>query len=391
MKSYNYILPTLVLALCPVLDIYLVQGLPIYWFAVALSLPFCLGALNIRTLGKRKTEIQWFFLILVLSFIGFLINTNESWFSDTLFFHNLVSISVSFLALIILTLKVDYKLFLRAIITIGLIASVICIYQRISLIITGDFYRNFYLPGLEVSQYEFVEIMSRPMAIFREPAHLCIYLLPILYLMLSKRNYLFGSIVGLGVLSSGSTTGFIMLFVILLWHFIDTKAGFLYIMALVVITVLFAFGIITFYPEIILENIDKLNETESDNIRLFGGVEYIEKMDGIQKIVGIGLNQCDNFLKVKGMLVGYNGNYANSLLFSIISYGYIGFLFFVIYLCKLWKKYKLNRGFEIILISILASDQILFNAHLVYLLTFVLLIDQSRISRISMTKPGLIN
>ena len=140
----------------------------------------------------------------------------------------------------------------------------------------------------------------------------------------------------------------------------------------------FSFGILAilvivfFFKDIFVGNLDKLENVDSrENIRLLGGLMYIRNMDISEHLVGIGLNQLEGFCRVRGLT--FLGNYSNALIYSYLSYGIIGFLALVVYLIRVWNSSFKDRGFFLILIGVLASDQILFNRHLYYLLFFVFL------------------
>ena len=127
-----------------------------------------------------------------------------------------------------------------------------------------------------------------------------------------------------------------------------------------------------------LDNVEKLQGTDSDSFRLLGPLQYFNYFDSIQWIVGIGYNQLGDFLHSHGIYlinewgIEMNANYANAILYMMISYGLIGFIYTIRYFVKSIKKYKCDVSFLVIILGVLASDQVLFNRNLLYILCFLI-------------------
>ena len=148
------------------------------------------------------------------------------------------------------------------------------------------------------------------------------------------------------------------------------KYVFGFILGLVVVFVLISIS----FPELISDNINKLSNVDaSSNVRLLGALDYLSMFNFKNTIVGLGLNQLADYLYVNGVFPEDNPNYANAFLYMLISYGLLGLITFIMYLYKLWKSNLKARGFFLILLGVIFSDQILFNQNLIYLITFILL------------------
>lgn len=326
---------------------------------------------------KRTNEIRLFIGILLLSLIGLLLNNSNSYFDAIIWVHNLYPICIFFISLIILTQRIDSIALKKAILIFALAASIIVIFQKIQQISFGSFSNTFFIPGL--SLYRDVETMSvsRPSAFFTEPAHLAIYVLPSFYINMMEKRYVFSVLNALGILCSGSSTGFILLAILFIYSII--RSG-LKIQKIIAYSVLFSIviGIImNLFPNIISHQVERFFDSDIDdstNLRLFGTIAYLGFFNTAQLIFGIGFNQLADFLQVTGnALVSAYGedmiaNYANAFVFMMISYGIIGEILLIQYIFKVKKQYKPELGFLIILLGILFSDQVLFNMNLLYLL-----------------------
>lgn len=377
-------LNALLLALAPVLSVYSLAGLTMSFFVI-----WVVAGLNIlaarRSLFNRRLELSFFLCILVLGFLSFLLNSGQGFYSTELYVNNLFAIVSFFIALVFCTSNVNINLFKKTVCFVGVIAACICIFQRLQFIATGSYLNNFFIAGLEVKRDLDMFSYGRPSAFFTEPAHLAIYLLPVLYLTLVEKKRLLSFVIGIGILVCGSTTGFLLLFVAFLFSLIrEGKSIKSIIFGGMLITALY--GAVTYLsPDILLSNMEKLQSTESDGSRLLGPLNYFKYYDFSQYLFGIGINQMAAFLRSHGFVLvnAFNEemdmNYANALIYMVLCYGLIGGVVFVNYLTKTFKQYncKVNAGYFVILLGILFSDQVLFNMNFLYPLSFVILLSKN--------------
>ena len=372
------------LAALPALSVYILFPGTTLGMFIILVLTLLLVFINVRV-QIEKDELRLFIIICFLTLISMLYHTASGamWFDVTLMTHNLYGIMLCFVPLILGIRMVTPKYFIRYVYFIGLLASLIVIAQRISLITTGSFIKDIFLPWFEIRREVDTMSLDRPSAFFSEPAHLCIYLLPIFYHSLIKRRLFYIGLFLFAILCSGSTTGFIMAGLIMLYNVYESSKGErMYgrlLLTAASISAIF-FLIIYLYPQILSENIDKLSLAQqgegSSSLRLLGPANYLLFFDNFEWLFGITINQLEGFIINNGITeYGRNGNYANAILYMIISYGIIGFSALVYYLVRKWKACRLKKGFLLVFIGILASDQILFNAHFLYLVSFILIGD----------------
>lgn len=357
-----------VIAVTPIVGIYLLtKGLN---FAVALQIPAILLSLNNwrASVLEAKNERFLFVGVLIIGLMSMFLNASQSWYSTTLFTHNLFALSVSFLFLIIAVPQANISTFIKTTMVLGLVASAVAIYQRMQLIITGSFTHINLFPGLTQTVELELDYLRRPTSIFSEPAHISIYLLPVFYYLLNRTQYIPSAIIALGILASGSSTGFLILPILLFTHLLasslSTKGKIRYVIFGVVALV----AAYVYMPDLFTENMAKLQETNSSSSgRLLKGLIVLDRMTFFESIFGLGINQMEAFMGAEFT------NYANSILYSIISYGYVGLVVLILFVISTYKTSKSAIGFWLILLLVLASDQILFNRNFVYLVSFVIL------------------
>jgi len=361
---------SLLLGSFPVLSVYaLTTGISLASFICLILLPLNIFIANYKNFDKWTVWLIAEFVLIG----GISVAFSGGWSNSTLYLHNLFPTFIFLICVTITLNSIDIKFFVRIVYIIGVIAAAICIFQRIELIKTGAFEKDVYFINLPLIRDFDTIITTRPSSFFTEPAHLSIYLLPIFYLGLAQRQILVSIICALGIICSGSSTGFLIVIVLLIYRLFRfssvKKKAFFIILCAVAIYVLLAY-----IPELIDENINKIATTDVDkNIRLLGATEIISHMDILNLLFGLGLNQLEGYASFIGLIFK---NYSNAILFSFISFGFIGFVSFIFYLIHLYKISKHELGFFIILFCILCSDQVLFNANFIYPLTFVLLSKQ---------------
>lgn len=367
------------LATIPIIGIYLLPGgIPLNWVLTALLLIINFFSGNFaNAFSKRSGEFKWFLVILFVGFLGFALNSGN-YFSSSLYFNNHATILIFFFSLIVFTAECDIKLFVNTLEVVGVAAAAVAIFQRAQLLLTGSFYVDFFIPGLEVSRDLESFTMNRVSSFFTEPAHLAIYLLPVSAILLKQRKILLFAITALGILFSGSTTGFLLLSAIILVYLISAKVKKIYLFLFASLVGLSVLLIFKYFPDVMLENVYKLQSTESDSSRLLGALQYLQFFDAIQWTIGIGFNQLSDFLRSHGFSLvtewgeELNANYANAILYMLISYGLIGFIYTIRYFVKSIKKYRCDLCFLVIILGVLASDQVLFNRNLLYILCFMI-------------------
>lgn len=371
----------LFLSLAPILSVYNFENgvLLYYYLIVALVIFNILSGNFFYALKVRRNEVQWYGIISVIGIIGFCFNSGSSYFNTSLFVNNYISLSLFFMALMLCVSDCNLVLFKRTLVLFGVIAAVICVGQRVQLQLTGSFYKDFFIPGLEVKRDLESFSVNRVSAFFTEPAHLSIYLIPIYYILLRDGNLLLSTLLAVGVLFSGSTTGLILVFWLTFIYIMRITKKKIYVVYSMFGIVLLCMVIMYLFPSVLIDNIKKLTYTDINGVRMLGPLYYLESYDIDQWCFGIGLNQLSNYLQSHGLYVvndwgmEKNANYANAVIYMLLSYGILGLCFFLRYLKNTIKCSNSDWGFIIYALGILLSDQVLFNMNLFYVLSFIIL------------------
>lgn len=374
-KKWLGVYASLVIALIPILGCYwIIHGVSLDQPFILLFSLFAFTNLSWET---QKDELHLFCAIMVIGFVSFLQNTNTTWFQSSLYINNLWTIGIYFFVVIVISPHVYIKSFIRIISILGLFVSYLSISQRFEIISTGGLNHIHLFPQLEQVEELRIEYLRRPTTLFLEPAHTSIFLLPIFELFLKFKNYLMAIIVAVGIFFTGSTTGFLViigLIILFLWENGRSIKSF----SIVLVVSILALYITTIIaPDVIYSNVEKASSFENVSflLRTIGGFVYFNEMPFYLQIFGLGLNQMRNF---KASITGDSLNYANAIAFTLISYGYVGFIFLLKYIYNKTKICKGDLSFLLIFVAVLCTDQIIFNRHFAYLLTFVVLTTKIR-------------
>ena len=180
-------------------------------------------------------------IITILGLISWLTNSSTGWYSSSLFVNNYLNLSINFIAIILLSYKCNVKYFIWTVIIIAIAASLICIYQWAMVVLNGTFVTNIYLPWFEINRNIESISITRPCAFFTEPAHVCMYIAPVLYTSFLMKKYLISFILICGMLFSTSTTGLLLVVIIPCIYFYKKKYLFRYIILFFFILISFKF------------------------------------------------------------------------------------------------------------------------------------------------------
>lgn len=329
--------------------------------------------------GKKlyvfKSETTLFIVVSIMGLCSCLFFNSTKWYSIDLFINNYFALTIDFFAIMWLSYNCSKKFFVWTSLYVASAASLICLYQWFMVLFMGSFVLNTYIPGFELTRDIETITVTRPCAFFTEPAHVCMYIAPALYASLLLNKYYFSIILILGMLFSTSTTGFLLMLLVPLLYMYNQNIKKIYLIVSIAMFFIGYLIINEFYSEIFEFTLNKINNTNvSDDQRLLGPFKYIQYFDITHMILGIGLNQLENFiLAVRGsLLLEGSGNYANSILYMFYSYGFIGLLFLIKYIYNQYNKTKQCIGFLIVLLAIMATDQILFTPFFVYLISYLI-------------------
>lgn len=179
----------------------------------------------------------------------------------------------------------------------------------------------------------------------------------------------------LGIICSGSTTGFVIIGVITLEWIFNLEKGRKGKIKLLLTVLAVVLLVSLFLGEAVVNNYEKLSSVEGTDGRMLGSLVFVRYFNFENYCFGVGLNQLENFRSFIGLFIPGEGvvNYANSIVYIFLCYGLLGGIVLFFYLYGLFRKTKKNFGFFVILVGVLASDQVLFNINLLYVLMFAIL------------------
>lgn len=354
----------LTLALLPILSLY--EFIPALNLGYALVLIIiCIKVVKNRLSMPINLKIS----MLMGIFLGINLIVGVSKYSD---FTSTLNNSLGMLIFTILvaficnpkTLNID-KLYTACKI-IGIIATVFLLYQfaayyAFDLVVRGN------IPFLSVNDIGFRSIeYGRPTSFFLEPAHYSLYIAPIYAMSIIKKEYVVSIFFLVGLIFSTATTGVVMaiiLPIIIVLNYKNRNS------IKNIIIVIFAIVLIQLVTAVFFEYI--LTKISFDgllsSVRVFGTLYVFEYFGPSEWLLGIGINRMPDFL---GAFMNTTiRNYANSILFCIISFGLVGGVVFSVYLYSIYKKTPTKyKVIWFVVILCLMSDQILFNRNLLYLL-----------------------
>lgn len=349
------------------------QGASVGTLLLLLLTPFSLNKWGTK---EPRYEKMWFAAILIIGFIGYILNSSSSWFTPSIYFNNHFPLFLFFIPLIVMCRNIDIHVFIKTIYFISVLACLICIYQRIIYFMSGSFPNYFFIPFLELNRSAESMSQTRPSAFFSEPAHFAYFMIPVFYLTLLQKKTKFSLLFALGILFSEATTGILGLPMVLLWHFFSEKVKLSHILLMVIVFLVF-FCVMNFFIPQGMEYISrKLDPEHAENdSRLLLSLQYISYLELHNLVFGVGQGQLESMISRSG----FNGNVTNfapMFICATLYYGIVGLIVFVVYFVKLWKKYVMERGFWFIVILLAMTNQFIFGNQLLYLMTFIMLSDR---------------
>lgn len=379
MQNKFEIFLSIVVALFPALAVYnFISGTSLAFFLLFISL---IPLLFFRKKnGFNYDEFFFLFCISLISILSCLFHLilGAEWFDFVLFTHNMYAVLICLVPLCFVTNYINIDVFVKTLLFGSTLASLILIWQWLSLLITGSFQMNVFIPGLEV--YRDIETFTkfRPSSFFTEPAHFAIYILPAFQTALYLKKHFLTYLFAFSILCSGSATGFVLMSILIVYHlyYIGSKKWYVALFGIVVLIISVQF-IYAMFPEIFFKFFDKfelVKEGNSDN-RLLGPMAYLPLLQYYEHVCGITLNQLHNLLTMVG---GFSStkNFANAAIYMYISFGISGLFVFLVYIVKKIRSIKTSYAFLLIFIGVICSDQILFNGSYFYLVIFILMTDR---------------
>lgn len=267
------------------------------------------------------------------------------------------------------------------------------IIQQIFHVLTGGFlpiyfsYKFLFPPEkrAEVLSLYYKFLLYRPSSMFLEPGYYALFCIPYICIFPFLKKQTFGEkfsnlIVYISIFLSGSSAGIIALCVVFYSSInaylknVGLKKFINYFFTFI-ISFIFLFIFCFFFRE--NNYIDRTISGASFNYRIVRGVEIYEKMNISSKIIGIGPNNLENYMKYNNLMTNYDEerlDYCSSFTQILNYFGLIGFIFFVIYLINIYNDIKINKIAKllfVLLLFTLSYEAVFFTYRYAYLILFI--------------------
>lgn len=274
---------------------------------------------------------------------------------------------------------------------IGVVAGFVVFFQFLSFHMFNKVPWNGILPFMNpISSWG--SVMWRPNSIFSEPAAFSQFILPLLYISIIKGRKLLSFILTLAVITSTSSSGTILVFVI--WtYFVVFSPKFhkkywlrnvlLYIsFLLILLYIFFGTNLMESSRQKLMTSIDI-----RQNERLLKGFALYGLWPLEAKIFGVGLGNVQRYANLKGIYFSYkvmgdyevNSEFTNSISYVFLSVGILGGFLYLRCFFLLWREIKKEMRFLVIIVFfILATSQSFFNPWFVFVFTVLFMYTERK-------------
>ncbi|PLR85414.1 O-antigen ligase family protein [Bacillus sp. V33-4] len=220
-------------------------------------------------------------------------------------------------------------------------------------------------------------------SLFSEPSYFAIYILPLLALSMSKKKYKLSLLYIISLVLSSSTLGIVGAAVVIVYYLLIEEKNiklFISILCLTLILHWVFYNTIPYYNMSVnrsFEKISMIKEGHSDN-RLYGQAYLYNHLPVIKQIVGVGVNQLQNYFSNRFPNIA---NYSNSFIITLINTGLIGLIAYVLFIIKTitFAPKRKRLVYAIIFLLVAATDYFIYNHNFFYLLAFIYLQEETRI------------
>lgn len=276
-----------------------------------------------------------------------------------------------------LSYKMDFDVLYKSYKYIGIVVSLIIVFQYIQIFIFGRSIRPSIslFPTLTTGVMEWERYLDRPCSLFSEPQAYASYILPLVVMALSKKEIKFSIFLTLSVILSTSSQGIII--VIILWTMYGNK----YIKGLfskILVYIFIALNCFMFFMLPYFEfTRDKILSTDfSNNVRISRGFKTYFALPLYEKLFGVGyLNQQGYLTNARIYLEWFNLSIIKEFITTASGvFVYFGFLSGVLLILLLIRYYRNGdnkaKMFCIVIVISMFSQAILYNAWFNFYLIF---------------------
>ena len=354
-------------------------------------------------LGLPLSFVVWL-LVLILSFIK---HNNKQIFRPLLFllvyvalhdillvigvgknFNGYLNTLLYLLSIIYLSRSLNLNKLRGAINIVSIVLIVGLLYQYSMILTTGGVH-PLEIPGLQMPQDRFDTFSLRPSSFFMEPAVYAEYMFMPISLSLLDRRYLWAGLLMFFVLLTGSTTGFITVFLLIIVYVLTQGVSFKYTF------VLFSIGTILIYlllnSTIFEVGLEKMEGTNFDtNIRINQGIIIDSYMSLDEYIFGVACAGPYEFTKLHSIpnikITEGNAVFMPTFWYILLCFGIIGLFLYLRVYWIIAKQCRQCIPLVIVVISLLFTNGISMSVEYVYLTSFMLVLYYNFKNEVAYTK-----
>lgn len=197
----------------------------------------------------------------------------------------------------------------------------------------------------------------RPTALFLEPSHAALYLVPFLMINLLKKNigkidFIISILVSAAIFLTSAGTGVLLATVIWIIFVIknlvyNTKTRFpILILLLFVIPVIALISVkvpaFSKVFDLFSARIDsvQVESSSSISVRVFKGFEFYTILSPLEQFLGMGMGTYESYASINQLDGTFNYEYMSSISYILCSVGIVGFCLFSIFLFSAFKSSK---------------------------------------------------
>ncbi len=377
--SNNTIIGALILSLFCILSQY---SLPLLSYGIILSLIY--GVISF--FKYRRLSINKYLLIFILVSI---IHQAIIYIATNTFEKNINTFFFMFISIFLLSTlsNISKQTFIKTYVIIGIICGVVVIYQFVLANIFGISQSSIRLLPINFSDLHYwTQNSNRVAGFFTEPQGYCSYILPLMTILLFKKRFLLALFFSVTILASTSSQGIILMMMVWIYYLFKYerklfKKVIFILLFIVVLLILYMSGLFDFA----FEKINKIDIFGYD-VRLTKGFQIYYNMPFLDKMLGIGFGNLREYLLSSNfnffwMSLTRNEifDYVTTMSNLLISYGVIGFVFYInIFFKNIKNVSEISKIFLVIIFICSFTQTILFNSWFLFYWIIFQIFDNQR-------------
>lgn len=290
--------------------------------------------------------------------IGFIIDYLPSYFIN-----NTISIITILLSIFIISPAIDFTKLKGALNLVALFCILGMFYHSI-IILSGDAVSPIklpFLPDLSVNS-RLHAIVYRPTSFFWEPASYATFMMPVLWISIIDRKYIWASLIVFSVFLSTSTTGIILSIVLIVVYSFTIKLSFKNVILPLFIAVSIIYAFINFH--IFESGLQKLESTDiEETSRIINGPTLVSGMQLEELMFGFKAANVEDYYDN-----GYRGNnlietssgqiFVSSFWLILAQFGLIGLLIYLMLYFRLLTKNRIIIPYVVIILISMFSQSV---------------------------------